>query len=155
MFELYDRGGELRALCGGGRFDDLVRAAGGEDLPAVGFGLGEAVLIELLEARGRLPAFASRCDAWVIPVSPDERPHAIRAATRLRSAGLEVDLALRDQSLGKALKRAAQSGARVAVVIGSSEREAGMVTVRDLASGNEEQTTVESLAGRLLERESP
>ena len=150
VFEMYDQAGELRALCGGGRFDDLVRAAGGEDLPAVGFGLGEAVLLELLEARGRLPVAGSRCDAWVIPVSPDDREQAIRTAARLRAAGLRVDLSLRDQSVGKALKRAGQSGSRVAVVIGASEREAGVVTVRDLASGHEERTDVATLAGRLL-----
>ena len=150
VFEMYDRAGELRALCGGGRFDDLVRAAGGEDLPAVGFGLGEAVLLELLEARGRLPAAEPRCDAWVIPISPDDRADAVRVAARLRSVGLTVDLSLRDLSVGKALKRAGQSGARVAVVIGSSEREAGLVTVRDLASGQEERTDVDTLAGRLL-----
>jgi histidyl-tRNA synthetase len=152
VFEMYDRAGELRALCGGGRFDDLVGAAGGEDLPAVGFGLGEAVLLELLEARGRLPAADPRCDAWVIPVSPDDRAEAVRAAARLRAMGLRVDLSLRDQAVGKALKRAGQSGARVAVVIGASEREAGVVTVRDLASGKEDRTDVDTLAGRLLER---
>lgn len=153
VFEMYDRAGELRALCGGGRFDDLVRAAGGEDLPAVGFGLGEAVLLELLEARGRLPAVAPQCDAWVIPVTIDDRGDAIRAAARLRAVGLKVDLSLRDMSVGKALKRAGQSGARVAVVIGSSERQAGVVTVRDLASGQEERTDVDTLASRLLARE--
>lgn len=152
VFEMYDRAGELRALCGGGRFDDLVRAAGGEDLPAVGFGLGEAVLLELLEARGRLPVAEPAWDAWVIPVAPDDREDAIRAAARLRTAGLRVELSLRDQAVGKALKRAGQSGARVAVLIGVSEREAGLVTVRDLAGGNEERMDVDTLAGRLLER---
>ena len=152
VFEMYDRAGELRALCGGGRFDDLVSVAGGEDLPAVGFGLGEAVLFELLEARGRLPAAEPRCDAWVIPVSSDDRAEAIRAAARMRAMGLRVELSLRDQAVGKALRRAGQAGARVAVVIGTSEREAGVVTVRDLASGREERTDVDTLAGRLLER---
>ncbi len=137
VFEMYDRRGELRALCGGGRFDDLLGAAGGEDLPAVGFGLGEAVLLELLEQRGRAPRPAAGCDLWVIPVSLEDRPAAIRTATRLRAAGLRVDLGLKDQSLGKTLKRAGQSGARAAVVIGSAERDAGSLTVRDLATGEE------------------
>lgn len=137
VFEMYDRRGELRALCGGGRFDDLLGAAGGEDLPAVGFGLGEAVLLELLEERGRAPRPAAGCDLWVIPVSPEDRPTAIGTATRLRAAGLRVDLGLKDQSLGKTLKRAGQSGARAAVVIGSAERDAGSLTVRDLTTGEE------------------
>ena len=137
VFEMYDRRGELRALCGGGRFDDLLGAAGGEELPAVGFGLGEAVLLELLEERGRAPRPAAGCDLWVIPVSPEDRPTAIGTATRLRAAGLRVDLGLKDQSLGKTLKRAGQSGARAAVVIGSAERDAGSLTVRDLTTGEE------------------
>ncbi len=120
----------------------------------MGFGLGEAVLLELLEARGRLPAAEPRCDAWVIPISPDDRAEAIRVAARLRAVGLRVDQSLRDQAVGKALKRAAQAGARVAVVIGTSEREAGVVTVRDLAGGREERTDVDTLAGRLLEERS-
>jgi histidyl-tRNA synthetase len=151
VFEMYDREGSLRALCGGGRFDDLMRAAGGEDLPAVGFGLGEAVLLELLEKRNLSPRPAPLCDAWVIPVSTGDRPAAIRTASRLRSLGLRVDMALKDQSLGKALKRAGQSGARVAVVLGSSERETGELTVRDLASGEERKMTIAALAAQLVE----
>ena len=151
VFEMYDREGSLRAVCGGGRFDDLMRAAGGEDLPAVGFGLGEAVLLELLEERNLSPRPAPHCDAWVIPVSAGDRPAAIRTATRLRSGGIRVDIALKDQALGKALKRASQAGARVAVVLGSSERETGELTVRDLASGEERKMTVEALAARLAE----
>lgn len=151
VFEMYDRAGALRALCGGGRFDDLMRAAGGEDLPAVGFGLGEAVLLELLEERGLSPSPGPLCDAWVIPVSADDRQAAIRTASRLRSEGLRVDIALGDQSLGKGLKRAGQSGARVAIVLGSSERESGELTVRDLASGEEQRMALDDLAARLLE----
>jgi histidyl-tRNA synthetase len=88
----------------------------------------------------------------VIPVSAEDRPAAIRTASRLRSAGLRVDLALRDQSLGKGLKRAGQSGARVVVVLGSSERDSGELTVRDLASGEEEKMAVDDLVARLRER---
>ncbi|HEY7472075.1 MAG TPA: histidine--tRNA ligase [Gemmatimonadota bacterium] len=152
VFEMYDRAGELRALCGGGRFDDLMRTSGGEDLPAVGFGLGEAVLLELLEERGRTPRPAADLDAWVIPVSAGDRPDAIRIAARLRSAGLRVDLALKDLSLGKGLKRAAQAGARSAVVVGPDERASGMLTVRDLASGEERKLDADGLTAWLIGR---
>ena len=152
VFEMYDRRGELRALCGGGRFDDLLGAAGGEDLPAVGFGLGEAVLLELLAERGRSPLPAANCDLSVIPVSAADRPAAIRVATRLRAEGFRVDLALKDQALGKALKRAAQSGVGAAVVIGAAERDAGALTVRDLASGEERSLDADALVAWLAER---
>jgi histidyl-tRNA synthetase len=137
VFEMYDQAGELRALCGGGRFDDLLQAVGGEPLPAVGFGLGDAVLVELMAKRGKLPSLGPRCDAFVVPVSEADRPAAIAAATRLRDAGLGVDLALKDASVGKALRRAGQAGARVAVVIGERERSTDRWTLKALDSGEE------------------
>ena len=155
VFEMYDRAGELRALCGGGRYDDLMRYAGGEDLPAVGFGLGEAVLLELLAERGREPNPEPDPDVFVIPVSADDRTAAIRTAARLRDEGLHVDLALKDQSLGKGLKRAAQAGARAAVVIGPDERASGKLTVKDLASGDEQKLDHDGLVAWLNGRGQP
>lgn len=149
VFEMYDRAGELRAICGGGRFDDLMAAAGGEDLPAVGFGLGDAVLLELLEERGLVPDLPARCDACVIPVSEADRETSTRAATRLRSAGISTDLMLVDRSVGKGFKRADQVGARVAIVIGERERDEGVWTVKDLESGDEETLAPDAAIERL------
>ena len=155
VFEMYDRAGELRALCGGGRYDDLMRYAGGEDLPAVGFGLGEAVLLELLEERGREPNPEADLDVFVIPVSVHDRTTAIHTASRLRADGLQVDLALKDQSVGKGLKRAAQAGARAAVVIGPDERASGKLTVKDLATGDERKLDHDGLIAWLNGRSQP
>jgi histidyl-tRNA synthetase len=149
VFEMYDRKGELRAICGGGRYDDLLESVGGQTLPAVGFGLGEAVLIELLEARDRLPTETSRCEVFVIPVSVDDRKAAIEVLTELRNAGVAGDLTLRDQSVAKALKRAAQAGARAAILIGERERESGSLTFRELDTGNEATLSVEQIVARL------
>ncbi len=149
VFEMHDRAGELRALCGGGRFDDLLSAVGGEPLPAVGFGLGDVVLLELLTERGKLPELGSRCDACVIPVTEEDRPAAIEAAALLRAARLSADLSLREQAVGKALRRAGQAGARFAVVIGENERAAGVWTVKDLAGGQEEKLVPEAALARM------
>jgi len=149
VFEMYDRKGALRALCGGGRYDDLLESVGGQAMPAVGFGLGEAVLVELLEARDRLPVGPSRCAAYVIPVSVDDRKAAIEVLTELRGAGVASDLALRDQSVAKALKRATQASAHAAVLIGERERESGRLTFRELDTGNETMLTVEQIVARL------
>ncbi|HUP18827.1 MAG TPA: histidine--tRNA ligase [Gemmatimonadota bacterium] len=149
VFEMYDRAGELRAICGGGRFDGLVAAAGGEDLPAVGFGLGDAVLLELLDSRGRVPELAAACDAYVIPVAPGDRPAAMEAVTRIRAAGLAADLALKDQSVGKLLKRADQSGARVAVLIGEKEMAEGTWRVKEMETGAETALPPEEAIRRL------
>ena len=59
VFELFDATGEFRAICGGGRYDNLLAALGGVDLPALGFGMGDVVLGELLRARGLMPAAAA------------------------------------------------------------------------------------------------
>ncbi len=152
VFEIYDRAGELRAICGGGRYDDLLEGVGGERLPAVGFGLGEAVLAELLERVGAAPAETGRCEAYVIPVSAADRLHATGVAARLREAGVRTDLALRDASLGRGLKSAAQAGARVAIVIGERERQGETLTFRDLASGEEVSVGVEEAIARLRRR---
>ncbi|HET6343189.1 MAG TPA: His/Gly/Thr/Pro-type tRNA ligase C-terminal domain-containing protein, partial [Gemmatimonadota bacterium] len=152
VFEIYDRAGELRAICGGGRYDDLLEGVGGERLPAVGFGLGEAVLAELLERVGAVPPESGRCDAYVIPVTAADRLHAIGVAVRLREAGVRTDLALRDASVGRGLKSAAQAGARVAIVIGERERQEGTLTFRDLASSEETALGLEDAVARLVRR---
>jgi histidyl-tRNA synthetase len=151
VFEMYDRAGELRALCGGGRFDDLLASVGGEPLPAVGFGLGDVVLIELLTERGRLPELGARCDAYVIPVGDADRVAAAAAAARIRSAGLSADQALREQSVGKALKRASLAGARFAVVIGERERDGEVWSVKELASGEEAALSPDAALARMRE----
>ncbi|MFN2421227.1 MAG: histidine--tRNA ligase [Gemmatimonadota bacterium] len=155
VFEMYDARGELRALCGGGRFDDLLSAIGGEPLPAVGFGLGDAVLIELLTQHGKLPDLGPRCDAHVIPVTAADRSAAIAAAARLREEGLATDLALKDQAVGKALKRADQAGARFAIVIGERERAEGRWTLKELATGDESSLTPAEATARLRAVEAP
>ena len=65
VFELFDRDSELRAICGGGRYDRLLELVGGEPLPAVGFGMGDVVLGELLRTRGFLPAASPPADYFV------------------------------------------------------------------------------------------
>jgi histidyl-tRNA synthetase len=152
VFEMYDRGGELRALCGGGRFDDLLGAAGGEDLPAVGFGLGEAVLLELLEEKGRSPDAEFVCDVSVIPLSAADQVEAIRIAAMLRSEGFRVDLGLKEQSLNRALKRAQQARSRFAVTVSSAERAGQSLDVRDLRTGARERIVPGDLGSWLKNR---
>lgn len=152
VFEMYDLQGEFRALCGGGRYDDLLSAIGGADLPAVGFGLGEAVLVELLAARARLPAREPRCEVFVIPVSADEHAFATRVVTNLRNAGIVADIALRKQSVGKALRSAVQAGAAFAAVVGERERESGSVTLRDLEEGSERTIDADALLAEISRR---
>ena len=92
VFEGFDRSGELRAIFGGGRYDKLLGTFGGTDLPAAGFGFGDAVIVELLKMKGLLPDFSSSTTDTVLVAVQDEslRPDAMAAATELRAAGVKV-----------------------------------------------------------------
>ena len=84
VFELFDAQGTLRAICGGGRYDDLLQRIGGVDLPALGFGMGDVVLGELLRERGLGPDPAAAIDAFLVAVTPDDQPLMLRLAHALR-----------------------------------------------------------------------
>ena len=95
VFELFDAKGELRAICGGGRYDTLLKALGGADLPALGFGMGDVVLGELLEARALFPTDV-RNGAELHLVAGNgagQRPYAdaLALVTALRRGGFSVD----------------------------------------------------------------
>jgi histidyl-tRNA synthetase len=137
VFEVFDSRGKLRSICGGGRYDRLLQSLGGAPIPAVGFGFGDAVIIELLAERGRLPEIPRRLDAVVYAFGEAERPTAIRLAMRLRGEGQVVELALRPVRLRRALEDAARSGAARIYLVGSDELARGVVKVRDLGSGEE------------------
>jgi len=146
VFEIFDRAGELRAICGGGRYDDLLGALGGQDMPAVGFGMGDVVLAELLADHGLLPAVEPAIDYFIVTVSDDERALARRIATRLRAAGHATAYALRQQGVGRQFKEANARGAARTVVIGPDEREARVAVVREMDTGEERRVPLNELA---------
>ena len=93
VFEGFDRSGELRAIFGGGRYDRLLGTFGGEELPAAGFGFGDAVIFEMLQSKGLLPTLpASTVQVVVFAMNADLRPQAMSIASSLRDAGVRVDM---------------------------------------------------------------
>jgi histidyl-tRNA synthetase len=153
VFELFDAQGELRAICGGGRYDGLLKAIGGVDLPAVGFGMGDVVLGELVKARGGA-ASVDAVDAFLVAVTGADVPYVLGLAHQLRDAGVRVEFGLKDQSIAKQLKLASARGAGAAIIVGPDERERGEVALRDLESGNEERVSAARLADALVQRQS-
>ncbi|KAG6512461.1 hypothetical protein ZIOFF_030572 [Zingiber officinale] len=92
VFEAFDREGKLRAICGGGRYDRLLSTFGSEDIPACGFGFGDAVVVELLKEKGLLPELARQVDDIVFPLDEELEDQASMVASSLRSKGRSVDL---------------------------------------------------------------
>jgi histidyl-tRNA synthetase len=145
VFEIFDRVGEFRAICGGGRYDRLLELVGGDPLPAVGFGMGDVVLSELLKDRGLAPSFPREVDWYVGAVTPAERPLARQLAGALRASGATVVTPLRDQSVRRQLKSAASEGARKVMLVGPDEVARGIVQVRDMADGTEVEVEIRAL----------
>jgi histidyl-tRNA synthetase len=145
VWELFDARGELRAIAGGGRYDGLLAAVGGTDLPALGFGMGDVVLRELLADRNLLPDTARATDYYLVSVTEGERGEMVRLAHRLREAGRSVEYGYRQQGVGKQFKNAAAAGARRTVVLGPDEVAAGEVVVREMGGGEERRLSFDAL----------
>lgn len=137
VFELFDRQGELRAICGGGRYDRLLELVGGEPLPAVGFGMGDVVLGELLAERGLVPKYSPEIDYFMVAVTPGEQRETLRIAHALRERGHSVAYSLREQSVGKQMKAASREGAKTVLLLGPEEVERGVILARDMKTGEE------------------
>ncbi len=149
VFELFDAGRSLRAICGGGRYDGLLQALGGVDLPALGFGMGDVVLGELLRERGLVPSETSSIDVFLAAITEDDLPFVLALAHELRDAGLRAEYALSAQAVGRQLKLADARNARVAVVIGPDDRARGEVMVKDLRGKGQEAVARDQVAERL------
>jgi len=137
VFEAFDADRSLRAICGGGRYDQLLSTLGGPATPAVGFGFGDVVIAELLADRGLLPDGARQLDAVVFAFSEAQRDAAIRVAQALRATDASVELVLDQPKLKRVLADADKAGARRAYLIGPDELARGEVLVRDLVSGEQ------------------
>jgi histidyl-tRNA synthetase len=139
VFEAFDRKGELRAIAGGGRYDDLVGKLGGSALPAVGFAIGDMTFALLLEERGLAPVLVSAPDIYCVLGGEAERRAAFGDIHALRSGGYRVEYPLRDVAFGKQLKAAVDSGAKIALIYGGDELARGVVKMRDLGEKAERE----------------
>jgi len=139
VFEAFDRKGELRALAGGGRYDDLVEKLGGPALPAVGFAIGDVTTALLLEQRGKMPNFVQGPDVYCVIGGEAGRRAAFADIHPLRAAGFRVDYPLKDVAFGKQFKLAADSGAKLALIYGDDELAKGVVKIRDLGDRTEHE----------------
>ena len=145
VFEAHDRGGKLRAICGGGRYDRLLSSLGGNDMPATGFGFGDMVIMELLNEKGLVPDLPSGNQDIVIAINEDLRSAAMSVATKLRASGRSVDLVLEDKRMKWAFRHAERTGTQRLVMVMPDEWAAGNVRIKELESGEESDVAVGDL----------
>ncbi len=142
VFEAYDRGRTLRAIFGGGRYDNLVADVGGDRIPGVGFAMGDVIIELLLERVGKrpkLPTTPSR--ALVTLFSADLYGQTLALAASLRRAGINVEQYLEPERLSKQVRYADRKGIPWVVILGPDEVAAGRVVLKELASGEQRSCT--------------
>lgn len=156
VFEVFDRAKNERALAGGGRYDTLIETMsdGRIRLPALGFGMGDVVLSNLIEEtptalaqRNTWLASASALDAFVILAAPERANDALAIIQLLRNAGLRTDYGAPGEKVGKQFQAAEHKRATHAVVIGA---EFPAIKVKHLATRAETDATPQTLVQTLL-----
>jgi histidyl-tRNA synthetase len=140
VFELFDAQGSMRAICGGGRYDALLSALGDVDLPALGFGMGDVVLSDLLRERGLLRDVTPRLDYWVAAAEDVPLARVMCIATELRRRHLRADYALRPQKLGNQLKAAAKANAIKVCLLEAD----GTTVIKRLSDGREQRVDLDA-----------
>ena len=146
VYEIYDRVGELRAIGGGGRYDDLLKQFGGPTIPATGFGIGDCVLEILLREKGlldkQLPK--SRLDYFIAcvvlgtPYGDKVYEEAVVKLTmKLRSAGFAANFSYKPVKLKKQLKDASEQNAQKCIIIGDELKD-NKLAIKDMVTGEQE-----------------
>jgi len=147
VFEAFDRKGEFRAIAGGGRYDNLVKliSGGKVNLPALGFGMGDVVLLELLKARGLLPKFDANVDVFILIEDENLRPLSLKLVQDLRAAGYAVEYPITTAKPDKQFKRAQELKATYTAKFDSDS----YVRIRNLKSREEIVTGAGDVANHL------
>jgi histidyl-tRNA synthetase len=135
VFEIFDTGRTLRAMAGGGRYDGLVSLFGGDPTPAVGFGMGDVVVAELLRDKGLIPPYIKSVTAFIVNFNRNSVVPAAEMATRLRAKAIDAEFALKPSGVKKQMEMA--QNARYAVFVGGDEWAKGEVKLRNMATGEE------------------
>jgi ATP phosphoribosyltransferase regulatory subunit len=148
VFEIHaqDDDGFDTQLCGGGRYDHLLRVLGSSrDIHACGFTFGIERLLSLLPGE-KLP-LPLLSDALVIPVSAREVPYALRVARLARAQGMRTEVDVTGHGLSAGLKQAVKKQIRLALIVGEDEQRRGVVTIRNLLTGEEQVAAMETVVG--------
>ncbi len=149
---VHDGLGAQSGIGGGGRYDGLMRQLGGQDLSGIGFGLGVDRTLLALQAEGKDVGLTSRCDVFGAPLGEQAKLRLAVLAGQLRAAGVRVDLSYGDRGLKASMRSADRSGARVALVAGDRDIDAGTIGVKDLTTGEQVDVATDSVVGEVLSR---
>ncbi|MCW2732575.1 MAG: histidyl-tRNA synthetase [Mycobacterium sp.] len=149
---VHDGLGAQSGIGGGGRYDGLMKQLGGQDLSGIGFGLGVDRTVLALQAEGKTVGETARVDVYCVPLGDAAKVELVKLAGALRASGVRVDLAYGDRGLKGAMRAADRSGARIALVAGDRDVEAGTVGVKELGTGEQVDVGVDAVVAEVLSR---
>ena len=154
VFEIYDTNPEnRRAIFGGGRYDRLLGQFGKEDIPAVGFGMGDVTLEHFLEGHGLKSARTVSHRAFLTLMNNDLLGETLKLASELRSEGVHIEASLEaTKKFGKQFELAEKKGFRYVLILGEDEAKAGTVIIKDLQTGSQHAETRHTVADYLKKR---
>ncbi len=145
VFEVWAEGiGAQSAVCGGGRYDGLMKLLGGPPKPAVGFAAGLERAVMVMQVQGIEPPTLPTPPVYVAFLGKESRLHAVRLLVRVRDAGLGAQIAM-GGSLKSQMRKADKSGARIVLILGGNEIAEGVVTLRNLVSSDQESVPLDEI----------
>jgi histidyl-tRNA synthetase len=140
VFEIFDPGCELRAIGGGGRYDNLLADFGGPKVTGTGFGMGDCVLEILLEEKGLLDQTNSgSIDYFVAYTDKTLLAKAVEITAVLRSGGKSAEFSYKGGGLGKQLKQASALNAKECIILGAEYIEGNKLVIKDMATGEQRE----------------
>jgi histidyl-tRNA synthetase len=150
VFEIQPaEGGSQSALGGGGRYDDLITMIGGKPVPGIGFATGLERIVLNLKTQGIKVPPAEKPAVFIACLGGDSRSEAVRLSAALRAEGIPLLLSAGERSLKAQLRQANAAGVRYAAIIGGDEMQAGTVMLRNMETGEQQETRPEELMALL------
>lgn len=137
--------GAQNSICGGGRFDGLLKTLGGPDLPTVGFASGLERVIQTMLLQGAPIPAAPRPTLFFIALGDEAKDRCFDLVHRLRQEGVAAQMDLSGRKLGKAMAYADQIGARFVAVVGEQELASGSVDIKEMTSGKTQKLPLQDL----------
>ncbi len=137
VFEIFDRSEMMRAICGGGRYNNLLREFSGGQIPACGFGMGDVVLGEILQSKGLFNEYSKNIDFFLVRVTDRELGLLLKTARILRQQGNCVEYAYSYMPVKKQMAKASKLNSKKALIFGEEELREGMLVEKDLETGSE------------------
>ncbi|MFP4522275.1 MAG: histidine--tRNA ligase [Fibrobacterota bacterium] len=145
VFELKDKEGKHRTICGGGRYDNLMENLGGPSVPMAGFGFGDVIISEILSSKGMLTPPPSQCRTAVASLTDDGIMVAVKVASGLRKKGKCVELKTNPSKIKKLISSASRSGYEELYIVAPEELLRGCVVYKNLKERTEKELPISEI----------